>query len=576
MKKRILATTLWLLFWGGVGEAAPLSALPKGTKIETLTTDKAALDKNPVLNFLLGELSVLRTSWDDAAHYYDKLLEENNDSFVIERRIGLDIAQDKLADSLEHGKRLVELDPTDLSSLKILATIYLARKDFVGAAETYSKLIEGFEREGSDQGYLFVLQNLQQNELTVKERITLFKELAKRNPKDPKPAVLTAGMLLDAGEYEAGKRWLDNAITLDETDPKIYALYSFYYWHKGEPQSSITLLKTAYAKYGAATIGYELVKSLVADFQYEEAYRAAKEIVKKPDNSMAIYEYLALMEFALGDYEGAGRTLQRLQNEPDLFLQTALRLFYLSEELGREAELIPLLPSAEKQSPEYVSEYFAHQAKIALDKGDYGLFYQLYDELRALFPNLQSNLYLRQLSMLEAAKEYALLDALLTFVKPMMDEDQQSNITFLEAMSAYGQGDEEGMMRIFKERIKAVPTDAIALNALGFSMIESNPELTEKAFPYLQMANKLMPKQDFIEDSLAWGYYHLEDYKNAYKYMRRAYNKSKHPEMVAHYIVILDAYGKTEEAKELYARYKKFYPHNENLKLIQKRVNWAE
>lgn len=574
MKKRILATALWLLFLGGWGAAKELPEdLPK---IEKLTTDRAALERSPILNFLLGEMSVLRTSWDEATLFYDKLLEENNDAFVIERRIGLDIAQDKLAESLEYGERLVELDPSDLSSLNILAMIHLARKDFPGAAKVYSRMIDELKKEGDEGGYIFVLQNLQQNSLTAKERIELFKALAEINYEDSKPAILVAGMLLDAGRYEEGKKWLDHAITLDERDPKIYALYSFLYWHKGEPQAAITLLKGAYAKYGDPAIGYELVKSLVADFQYEEAYSAAKEMVKSPKNSMAIYEYLALMEFALGDYKGAARTLQRLQNEPELFLKTALRLFYLSEELEREEELIPLLPSVEQQAPEYVNEYLAHQANIALRKGDYALFYQLYDELRALFPGLQSNLYLRQLSMLERAKEYDLLDALLVLVTPMMSEEQHSNITFLKAMSAYGRGDTKMMYRIFKERIKLVPTDAIALNALGYSMIEVAPEETEKAFPYLQMANKLMPNRDFIEDSLAWGYYNLQDYKNAYKYMRRAYNKSKHPEMVAHYIVILDAYGKREEAQSLYERYKKFYPSNENLTLIQEKVDWAE
>ena len=69
--------------------------------------------------------------------------------------------------------------------------------------------------------------------------------------------------------------------------------------------------------------------------------------------------------------------------------------------------------------------------------------------------------------------------------------------------------------------IKINPDDAYALNYLAYSWLERNYRIDE-AIEMIQKAYNKKENDPYITDSVGWGYYLIEDYIKAEKYLKKA------------------------------------------------------
>ncbi len=98
--------------------------------------------------------------------------------------------------------------------------------------------------------------------------------------------------------------------------------------------------------------------------------------------------------------------------------------------------------------------------------------------------------------------------------------------------------------------IEIDPSNALALNQLGYSLAERNLELAT-ALSYLERAHRLRPEDGGILDSLAWVYFRLGRFAEAEPLARRAIELAgEGAVLVDHLGDILWALGKKEEAIE--------------------------
>lgn len=98
--------------------------------------------------------------------------------------------------------------------------------------------------------------------------------------------------------------------------------------------------------------------------------------------------------------------------------------------------------------------------------------------------------------------------------------------------------------------IEIDPSNALALNQLGYSLAERNLELAT-ALGYLERAHRLRPEDGGILDSLAWVYFRLGRFAEAEPLARRAIELAgEGAVLVDHLGDILWALGKKEEAIE--------------------------
>ncbi|MBF0400624.1 MAG: tetratricopeptide repeat protein [Magnetococcales bacterium] len=113
--------------------------------------------------------------------------------------------------------------------------------------------------------------------------------------------------------------------------------------------------------------------------------------------------------------------------------------------------------------------------------------------------------------------------------------------------------------------IKQNPSDANALNYLGYSWTERNERL-EEAIKLLEKALQLSPGDGFITDSMGWALFRLNRLDESLLRMREAVRlEPKDPTIHEHLGDVLHAMGKTAEAVEVWKKALALDPKNNNL-----------
>ena len=537
-------------------------------------------ENREIYDFLAAEIAAKRENWDGAKQHYDELLAKKNDPEILERRIQLDLAEGNIGEALPFIQRLVIQDPKNLKNYNLLAEAYILTGDLEYAAKTYHHLVELLyltnDGEMEVSPYFAILKKFHEFELPLETQVVLFKNLAALEEYDTFPLVLLAGFLIDNSRLSEAESYLERAIQLNPENPKIYALYTYIYWNMATPEKAIDLLEEAYAKYEDPEIGLELANALISNFDYEDAYQHLVRLMISTNEAPIVFEKFIGMAYVMGNYDNILEMLNLRLDQPEVLTRSVLNLFYFSEILGNSENLLKVLPEIADPTPEYQEALLTIKAKVALSEKNYQQFEQYFEEIKTLEIYDQAALSLKKMMILLDAKELVLLDKELALYGDLLGINNGAYLAYLKAMSAFGREDYETMIDIFQAEIRANPQDAIAYNALGFSLVEIDPANAKTALPFISKANLLMPNQDFIEDSLAWTYYQLGDLTRAKKYIEKAYHKNKDPEIIAHYIVILDALGETEKAKELYHKFDLFFGKSEKREVLQQHLKWVE
>ncbi len=102
----------------------------------------------------------------------------------------------------------------------------------------------------------------------------------------------------------------------------------------------------------------------------------------------------------------------------------------------------------------------------------------------------------------------------------------------------------------FRELIRRDGQDAIALNYLGYMLVEEGREL-DYAISLIDRALEIQPANGAILDSKGWWFYKKRDFDNARKYLEMALQHLPDDTTVLeHYAMVLEKLGRSEEARQ--------------------------
>ena len=512
---------------------------------------------SPLVDLMLGELSVAREDWQGAAEYFDRVLQVEETPFLLERRIGLDAAQQNLQNALPYAKRLVSQDPTNIIAWNTLGVIYLENNEIDQAADAFLEVVKLIKREGED-GYISVLRTLQLYDALSQAKVLI--NMSDKDPEASSPLLYAAGILIDLKDFNRAKPLLLQAYLIDDKSLMLNSLIAYMYWYSGELEMAVDSLKKAYERINTPEIAKEYIAILMNDFHYLEALEVGEKVLAEHEAIPAqLYGTLAVLYYSLNDLPNAKLMLDKIADNQFYYVQTAFSLFDMAEKNRNYDGLFTLLRNDEAMPKEYYMRYEVARAAAALKVNNYLEFLTIYDALRVYAPEQVAFLYMMELGELESFNEYDRVEALLTLLgdNPLLDE---SLVTYLKAMVEYNRGNVAKMEAILKARVTDDPNDAINLNALGYSLLETgDQDRFDEAFKYILEANGVMPQQDFIEDSIGWAFYLKGDYEKAQRYLARAFSQNNYPEIIGHYILVLDKLGETERVARLLATFKAVY-----------------
>ncbi|WP_346797524.1 tetratricopeptide repeat protein [Halomonas sp. Bachu 37] len=123
-------------------------------------------------------------------------------------------------------------------------------------------------------------------------------------------------------------------------------------------------------------------------------------------------------------------------------------------------------------------------------------------------------------------------------------------LLYMRAMRRWEAGNLEGMEQDLRRIIANDPDNAMALNALGYTLIDHQvPGRQDEALEMLERAYELEPENPAVLDSLGWAHYRRGDPEQALPWLERAYARMPDQEIAGHLAEVLHALGRTEQAR---------------------------
>ena len=152
----------------------------------------------------------------------------------------------------------------------------------------------------------------------------------------------------------------------------------------------------------------------------------------------------------------------------------------------------------------------------------------------------------------ELLEREGLADEAATLLDRELDRTpNDEQLLYLRAMRAWEAGDPETMKRDLGRIIERNPDNAMALNALGYTLADLDiTERLDEAREMIERAHELDPGNPAIMDSLGWVYYRQGDPERALPWLERAYAAMPDQEIAAHLIEVLWVLERHAEARE--------------------------
>ena len=149
------------------------------------------------------------------------------------------------------------------------------------------------------------------------------------------------------------------------------------------------------------------------------------------------------------------------------------------------------------------------------------------------------------------------------------------NLLYSRAMLAEKRSDLAQMEKDLRAIIQREPDNAMALNALGYTLSDRTTRYAEAKI-LIQQAYDLNPDDPAVLDSLGWINFRLGNLDEAERLLRQALERFPDQEVAAHLGEVLWAKGNQREAKHIWAKFLKENPDSPLLRKTVLRLTGSE
>jgi tetratricopeptide (TPR) repeat protein len=346
--------------------------------------------------------------------------------------------------------------------------------------------------------------------------------------------LLQAQVMSQMGDSEAAREVMQKALAKDPDNVRLRLIYSQFLVKTGNTKAAIKELERVLAREpGNEDARFGLGMALMESEEFEKARQVFMRLADSSRWKTQSHFYLGLIE----------ARKNRLANALEWFDKVTEGPLAFDAQVNGVTALINLgrLPEA--------------RARLV--------------EVRKRFPNEALRLYLLEAELLNKKKDYvAAFDLLAEALEEMPG---QVELLYARALVA----EQLDRLEVLEADLRAVlqsnPDDANALNALGYTLADRYPDRLEEAKRYLERALELKPDEPAVLDSFGWLLYRMGDLEGALRYLRRAYEAIRDPEIGAHLGEVLWESGKHEEARKVWRESYRKDPEHDDIKRVRAR-----
>ncbi len=512
-------------------------------------------------------------------------------------------------DQMNEIKRLVMMSP---NSPEIIS---LAREHQKIAATALERIIE---IEPSAKLYAEKANLFWNKEQIIEARRTL-KAGLKEYPQDRTLTIFLANSYMVEDRPEDAALTLSDYLRLEPDDQDVRERMAQMLLEAGRAGQSFDALKAIKSKDRTAYTLYLFARAEAAMNKRTTAIKTLKKAIRKNPEFIEAWAELAYQYERGGDFAEAERTYDKLFSLGDSRVEIRLRLINLNLKLKNPNKALTLAlegPGTKsfllESAVTFISEGYPKQASAVLDAlaagGHVPSEYYFYksviayegenDPLKAMsfldkVPESDkhfSKALLFKIQMLQSlGRTPEALEAvargrnlfpsrarfyLLEAGIRMVDKDRDGARKVLEAgleklpedtellfqlgLLLDEMGDVPGTLEVMERVVALDPGNSEALNYLGYTLADQGRDL-DRALTLIQQALEGDPDNGYVVDSLAWVYYKMGRYDEAWIHMKRSVGiVDQDPVIWEHYGDVAAKLGLTQEARKGYENSLKF------------------
>ena len=490
--------------------------------------------------------------------------------------------------AVEQYKLITDKDPKDVESLVMLGRLDRVLENSVDAELTFKKVLAV---EPDNEDATTGLASVYADRGDAKGAADLLDKLTKKSPS-AKAYVSLANSYESMHEYGLAADAYKSALTLDNTHSELRAPLA-------QDEALAGRYDDALATYG------EMVEANGRDIQayvgMAQIYREKKQFaeartalnkakVVEPDNLEVRFNEVGLLEeegktpeaitelksivestdrktYDPGQKSARSKMLEQLgllyrsNNQHDQAVATFRQMEALDSDLAphAEAQVIDTYRQAKEYdkaqaasdaaAKKYPKDRTVHEVRAQL-LSDEGKPDEAVGELTRLLDGKNDReLYVAMADIQQKARKFnEAAKSLNEAEKLAVTKEDKSNILFMRGAMYEREKKYDLAEQTFRKVLESDPTNASALNYLGYMLADRNTRLPE-AQDYIQRAVKLDPNNYAFLDSLGWVYYRLNKLDEAEKQLTRSLQMSaKDPTIHDHLGDVYFKEGKTKEA----------------------------
>ena len=515
---------------------------------------------------MIAELAGRRGYLNIAIEGYSSASGRTNDARVSERATRLSVYGRNWPVALESANRWKELDAENPEVFRILSQVHLRSGNGEAAADEMVGLIDL-----SDEPVDAVVEDLYTmltREADSATALLAMRKLRDRLPEEKATNIAYARLAMSHSERQVALEAVEKALEIDPDSNEALIVRAQVLMSLGRGDEGLEQLDAAVKKNPSdVNLRLGLARLLVDAERYDEAEVEFEEIyTRAPDDPQAMFTIGLLgleskRNAAAATYFEQLLTLGEYESEAHYYLA---RIADSQQKYEEAIEHYEQVVSGESLFDAQIRAAELYATTGDLEKGQERIAELRQSSNEAVIPRL---IRTEARMLRDAGRDEESLEVLSAGLEQFPGD---GNLRYTRALVAQRQGQDELFKEDLELLIETEPENAHAMNALGYHYAQTNTEL-EKAEQLLVDANRLLPQDPAILDSLGWLYYRLGRMDESLEYLRAAYAELKDPEIAAHLGEVLWITGEQDSARDIWDKALAETPDDTNLKSVVER-----
>lgn len=558
-----------LLLLGCQTLPAPDRAKPDSADASEVPVEYASFTPDTLFALLTAELAGQRGRFDIALANYLREAHSTRDPAVSERAYRISEYLGATEASLDSAQIWAESAPDNVEAQRA-AAIQLAR---AGEFEQSLVHMENILRQKGTPHFDFLALSAAETDPDTRAGLmNSFDRLLRKYPDNAQLLFGKALLLQQDGEPEQALALLDHPAMGRDEEVGALLLRARLLQSLDRSNEALPLLRKGIRRHpDDKRLRLAEARLLVDQRKLPEAHKAFSELLEQHPDDDDLRFSLALVSMEIENWEEARLLLEELVEREAHRNAALLHLGRVYEELDLPDEALDIYAQIEP-SNEYLPA-LARQSSLLFERKRGSEAAQLLRDARANFPEYAVQLYLIEAEAWSRHDQPQRASRLID--QALAENPGDLNLLYSRAMLAEKRGDLTQLERDLRVILEQEPDNAMALNALGYTLADRTNRYQE-ARTLIEQAYQLSPDDPAVIDSLGWVNYRLGNLAEAERLLRLAREKMPDAEISAHLGEVLWARGKQREARKVWDEALKSDPDSDILRRTVLRLTGSE